>query len=112
MPGRTIARILFIVVLVGVAVGIGVTAYDAGLSTGLAQSGHVVVAPGDPELAEDLLHVPFDRALRDEELLRDRGVRAALGDETYTRIQAEGQAVTLEQAFTYALGEEGGSQLA
>ena len=46
MPGRAIARILFIVVLVGVAVGIGVTAYDAGLTTGLAQSGHVVVAPG------------------------------------------------------------------
>jgi hypothetical protein len=51
MPGRTIARILFIVVLVGVAVGIGVTAYDAGLSTGLAQSGHVVVAPGDYAVA-------------------------------------------------------------
>jgi hypothetical protein len=51
MAGRSIARILFIVVLVGVAIGIGVTAYDAGLSTGLAQSGHVVVAPGDYPVA-------------------------------------------------------------
>jgi hypothetical protein len=45
MTGRTIARILLVVVLVGAAIGIGVTAYDVGLNNGLAQSGHVVVAP-------------------------------------------------------------------
>jgi hypothetical protein len=47
MTGRTIARILLVIVLVGVAVGIGVTAYDAGITTGLAQGGHAVVTPGD-----------------------------------------------------------------
>jgi hypothetical protein len=46
MQGRTVARILLIVVLVGAAIGIGATAYDAGVSSGLAQSGHVVVTPG------------------------------------------------------------------
>ena len=46
MTGRTIARILLVVLLVGAAVGIGATAYDAGLTNGLAQSGQVVVAPG------------------------------------------------------------------
>ena len=46
MTGRTIARILLVVVLVGAAVGIGATAYDAGLTNGLAQSGQVVVTPG------------------------------------------------------------------
>jgi hypothetical protein len=46
MQGRTIARILLIVVLVGAAIGIGATAYDAGVSSGLAQTGQVVVTPG------------------------------------------------------------------
>jgi hypothetical protein len=46
MQGRTIARILLIVILVGAAIGIGATAYDAGVSSGLAQSGQVVVTPG------------------------------------------------------------------
>jgi len=46
MTGRTIARILLVVLLVGAAIGIGATAYDAGLTNGLAQSGQVVVAPG------------------------------------------------------------------
>jgi hypothetical protein len=46
MTGRTIARILLVVVLVGGAIGIGVTAYDAGVTAGLAQSGQVVVTPG------------------------------------------------------------------
>ena len=46
MTGRTFARILLVVVLVGAAIGIGVTAYDAGVTNGLAQSGQVVVTPG------------------------------------------------------------------
>jgi len=46
MTGRTIARILLVVVLVGAAIGIGVTAYDAGVTNGLAQTGQVVVTPG------------------------------------------------------------------
>jgi hypothetical protein len=46
MTGRTIARILLVVVIVGAAIGIGVTAYDAGVTAGLAQSGQVVVTPG------------------------------------------------------------------
>jgi len=46
MTGRSIARILLVVVLVGTAIGIGVTAYDAGVTSGLAQTGQVVVAPG------------------------------------------------------------------
>jgi hypothetical protein len=46
MTGRTIARVLLVVVLVGAAIGIGVTAYDAGVSTGLAQTGQAVGAVG------------------------------------------------------------------
>jgi hypothetical protein len=43
MNGRTIARILLAVVLIGAAIGIGVTAYNAGVTAGLVQSGHAVV---------------------------------------------------------------------
>ena len=47
MNGRTIARILLAIVLVGGALGIGVTAYNAGVTAGLVQTGHaVVVDPG------------------------------------------------------------------
>ena len=46
MTGTTIARILLVVFVVGAAIGIGVTAYDAGLTSGLAQGGQVVVPPG------------------------------------------------------------------
>ncbi len=45
MNGRTIARVLLLVVLIVGAIGVGVTAYDAGLSAGLAQHGDVA-APG------------------------------------------------------------------
>jgi hypothetical protein len=48
MQGRTIARALLIVVLIGAAVGIGVTAYDAGVASGLAQTGQVAVTPAYP----------------------------------------------------------------
>jgi hypothetical protein len=51
MEGRTFARILLIIVLVGAAIGIGVTAYDAGITTGLAQSGHAAVTTGDYPVA-------------------------------------------------------------
>jgi hypothetical protein len=46
MNGRTIARALLLVVLIGAAIGIGVSAYDAGVTAGLAQNGNVTVAPG------------------------------------------------------------------
>lgn len=46
MNGRTIARILLAVVLVGGAIGLGVNAYNAGVTAGLAQSGQIVVTPG------------------------------------------------------------------
>ena len=46
MNGRTFARILLTLVLVGGAIGLGVSAYNAGVSAGLVQSGQVVVTPG------------------------------------------------------------------
>jgi len=51
MSGRTIASILLVVILGVGAVALGVTAYNAGVSAGLAQNvaaagGSVVVAPG------------------------------------------------------------------
>jgi hypothetical protein len=55
MNGRTFARILLAIVLIGGAIGIGVTSYNAGVTAGLVQSGHAVVmadgyavAPGTP----------------------------------------------------------------
>lgn len=46
MNGRTIARILLAVILIGGAIGIGVTSYNAGVTAGLVQSGQAVVVPG------------------------------------------------------------------
>ncbi len=46
MNGRSIARILLAVVLIGGAIGIGVTSYNAGVTAGLVQSGQAVVVPG------------------------------------------------------------------
>ena len=46
MNGRTIARLLLAVILIGGAVGIGVTSYNAGVTAGLVQSGQAVVVPG------------------------------------------------------------------
>ena len=46
MNGRTFARILLAVVLIGSAIGIGVTSYNAGVTAGLVQSGQAVVVPG------------------------------------------------------------------
>jgi len=46
MNGRSVARIFLAIVVIGAIVGIGVMAYDAGVSTGLAQTGNVVVSPG------------------------------------------------------------------
>ena len=46
MNGRTFARILLAVVLVGGALSLGVGAYNAGVTAGLAQTGQVVVASG------------------------------------------------------------------
>ncbi len=46
MNGRTIARVLLIFLLVGGAVTLGVSAYNAGVTAGLAQTGQVVVTDG------------------------------------------------------------------
>ncbi len=45
MNGRTIAQVFLVIFLVAGAVGLGVTAYNAGVTQGLAQSGAVAVAP-------------------------------------------------------------------
>ena len=46
MNGRTFARILLAIVIIGGAIGIGVTSYNAGVTAGLVQSGQAVVVPG------------------------------------------------------------------
>jgi len=46
MSGRSIAQVLLVIVLAIGAIALGVTAYNAGVSAGLAQNGQVVVAPG------------------------------------------------------------------
>jgi hypothetical protein len=46
MNGRTIAGILLTLVLVAGATAIGISAYNAGVTQGLVDSGQVVVAPG------------------------------------------------------------------
>jgi hypothetical protein len=46
MNGRTIAGFLLALLLVGGAAAIGITAYNAGVTQGLVESGQVVVAPG------------------------------------------------------------------
>jgi hypothetical protein len=51
MNGRTIARILLAIVIIGGAIGIGATAYNAGVTAGLVQSGQVVVTPGGVPVA-------------------------------------------------------------
>ena len=51
MNGRTIARILLVIVLVGGAISLGVGAYNAGVSAGLAQTGQVVVTPAGVPVA-------------------------------------------------------------
>ena len=48
MRGRTFAQILLAIILIGAAIGLGVTAYNAGVSAGLAQNGTVTVAPAGP----------------------------------------------------------------
>jgi hypothetical protein len=46
MNGRTIAGVLLALLLVAGAAAIGITAYNAGVTAGLVESGQVVVAPG------------------------------------------------------------------
>lgn len=46
MNGQTLARILLVVALVAGATLLGVSAYNAGVTAGLAQEGTVVVNPG------------------------------------------------------------------
>src|SRR3954447_20984679 len=69
----------------GIGVGMWVPAVLAGLSTQIEQRGHD--APADVfgvaelELREDVVDVPLDGPLRQEELAGDRRVAAALGDQ-------------------------------
>lgn len=51
MNGRTTARVLLVAFLVLGAIGIGVTAYNAGVSAGIAHDGAVVVQPGAYQVA-------------------------------------------------------------
>jgi hypothetical protein len=44
MFGRTVARVLLAMLVIGGAIALGVTAYNAGVTAGLAQDG--VIAPG------------------------------------------------------------------
>lgn len=46
MNGRTIAGVLLALLLVGGVAAIGITAYNAGVTAGLVESGQVVVGPG------------------------------------------------------------------
>jgi hypothetical protein len=58
MTGRTIARILLAIVLIGGALTLGIGAYNAGVTAGLAQTGQVVVANG-PYLAPGGAYVGY-----------------------------------------------------
>jgi hypothetical protein len=59
MNGRTIARILLAVILIGGAIGIGVTSYNAGVTAGLVQSGQAVVVPGGYPVAPGAAYVGY-----------------------------------------------------
>jgi hypothetical protein len=59
MNGRTFARILLAIVIIGGAIGIGVTAYNAGVTAGLVQSGQVVVTPGGVPVAPAAPYVGY-----------------------------------------------------
>src|SRR3954454_3317908 len=48
MNGQTFARLALVVLLVVGAIALGVNAYDAGVTAGLAQNGTIAVAPGYP----------------------------------------------------------------
>jgi hypothetical protein len=48
MNGRTLARVLLVIILVAGAIGLGVTAYNAGVSAGLAANGNVTINPAIP----------------------------------------------------------------
>jgi hypothetical protein len=59
MNGRTFARILLAIVILGGAIGIGVTAYNAGVTAGLVQSGQAVVVPGGVPIAPGGAYVGY-----------------------------------------------------
>jgi hypothetical protein len=59
MNGRSIARILLAIVLIGAAIGIGVTSYNAGVTAGLVQSGQAVVVPGGVPVAPGGAYVGY-----------------------------------------------------
>jgi hypothetical protein len=59
MNGRTFARILLAIVLIGGAIGIGVTSYNAGVTAGLIQSGQAVVVPGGYAVAPGGAYVGY-----------------------------------------------------
>ncbi|MEA2548350.1 MAG: hypothetical protein QOI00_397 [Chloroflexota bacterium] len=59
MNGRTFARILLAIVLIGGAIGIGVTSYNAGVTAGLVQSGHAVVVDGGYAVAPGGAYVGY-----------------------------------------------------
>ncbi len=59
MNGRMIARFLLVLVLVGGAIAIGVTSYNAGVTAGLVQSGQAVIVPGGYPVAPGAAYVGY-----------------------------------------------------
>lgn len=59
MNGRTFARILLAVILIGGAITIGVTSYNAGVTAGLVQSGHAVVVGDGYTVAPGAAYVGY-----------------------------------------------------
>lgn len=53
----------------------------------------------------EAIHVPLPPALRDEQARNVDASRAALGEQAFRAAWAEGQAMTMDEAVAYALGE-------
>src|SRR3954452_5738820 len=70
----------------GIGVGMSIPAVLAGLSTQVEQRGHDAPADvfgvAEGELREDVVDVPLDGSLRQEELPGDRRIAAALRDQS------------------------------
>jgi hypothetical protein len=59
MNGRMFARILLAIVIIGGAIGMGVSSYNAGVTAGLVQSGQAVVVPGGYPIAPGGAYVGY-----------------------------------------------------
>jgi hypothetical protein len=59
MFGRTIVRVLAVLLLIAVAVGIGTTLYNAGVSSGLTEAAQQAAASGEPVPAGGYGYGPY-----------------------------------------------------